>query len=841
MAPEAVGTRDNLSGAPRGSRVRRLITAGLLFFLILAIWVNEILDIPHLVFRADPTPVNWPEAVIETCFVLLAALVVSRFTSGMDREMTREKRLNERQRVFSNILIRESPAYFLAVKPDGCIITASNALLHKTGYSFEDVVGRNYLSLFIPVREHEAISREVVDLILSRKPKTRISHIVTKTGEEHLVQWEGTVAYHANGEVDFIYGAGIDITDQKRTERALRLSEERYRSFVHNLQGIAYQLDMEGKPLFLNGDVEKLSGYSEEDFLSGSMIWENIIEQEDLPGIRETSAKARSIPNYAGENAYRIIRKSGEMRWVQEYFKNSCDENGVPASVQGIVYDITAAKEAEESLRKSDKRYRLLAENMKDVIWAVDKDLRYTYISPSVERARGYTVEEAMRLPVEKLFTEKSFRKFQKILTDVTALEGHGIPASPGRSLTFEMELTCKDRSTIWAEVTASFAFDSQGRPAGYVGMTRDITERKRAEEAIRQSEETYRTIFESTGTAMIILEEDTTISLANSEFVRLSSYSRGEIEGKKAWKDFIVPEDVARVMRYHVLRRKPGNEAPRNYGFRFNDRYGILKDMYVTATLLPGTRKSLISLLDITETKKAEEALKISREQLRNLHKHSQDVRERERTRIAREIHDELGQVLTALKMDLSYLAKKLPRDFTSLETKIDLMLRFVDMTIQSVKRITMDLRPGILDHLGLVAAIEWQADEFQKRTGVRCSVTVDSEEIILRPDQSTSVFRIFQEALTNIARHARATEVKTSLAAKNGVLEMTVRDNGIGITGEQIENPKSYGLMGIKERAYFCGGEARIIGQKGKGTTLVICIPFDETRVHDDTSACG
>lgn len=141
--------------------------------------------------------------------------------------------------------------------------------------------------------------------------------------------------------------------------------------------------------------------------------------------------------------------------------------------------------------------------------------------------------------------------------------------------------------------------------------MTRDVTERKRAQEAIQQREDIYRTIFESTGTAMIIIDEDTTISLANSEFVHLSGYPREEIENRQSWKMFVAAEDVERMARYHVLRRRPGHEAPRNYSFRFKDRYGIMKDMFVTATLLPGTSKSLISLLDITETKKAEEELR--------------------------------------------------------------------------------------------------------------------------------------------------------------------------------------------------------------------------------------
>jgi len=736
------GREDVRSHRPqRSRRLHKYVIPGCFALLIVLVWLSELLDIPYLLFGI---PGDWPDAVVETLFILTAALVVWMSAHGALIERSREKRPQERQKVFSSILFRESPTYFLAINPDGTIIAANNALLNKTGRTLDEVVGQDSLSLFFPAREHEAITRELTDFVQSGKSRPRISHIITKTGEECIVQWKGTVSYCEDGTVDFICGAGIDITAQKQTGRAPRLSEERCRSFAHN-------------------------------------------------------------------------------------------------NLQGIVHGITAEHQAEEYLRASDERYRLLAENMRDVIWALDMDLRYTYISPSVEKARGYTVEEAMSLPMEKVFTHGSYRELKKALAWLSDTHDRKGPDSGGISQTLELEMICKDGSHIWVEITGTLIQDSWGQPAGYVGMTRDITERKGAEDAIRQSEETYRAIFKSTGTAMVIIEEDTTISLANSEFEHLSGYSREDIEGKRSWTEFALQEDIYRIMKYHVLRRMHGGTAPRNYDFCFRDRHGRLRDLYVTATLLPGTRKSLISLLDITETKKTSEELKISQEQLRNLHKHSQDVRERERTRIAREIHDELGQVLTALKMDLSYLAKKLPPDPASLSTKVDHMLTFVDMTIQSVKRITMDLRPGLLDHLGLVAAMEWQAGEFQNRTGIRCSLTVEPDDIILRPDQATSVFRIFQEALTNVARHAQATKVRTSLITKGSIFEMTVGDNGIGITEEQIQSAKSYGLMGIKERAYFCGGKAGISGKKGKGTTVVISIPVDDVRIHDDTSACG
>jgi signal transduction histidine kinase len=179
---------------------------------------------------------------------------------------------------------------------------------------------------------------------------------------------------------------------------------------------------------------------------------------------------------------------------------------------------------------------------------------------------------------------------------------------------------------------------------------------------------------------------------------------------------------------------------------------------------------------------------------------------------------------------MDLSYLSKKLPEDLDPLKTKTNFMLKFIDMTIQSVKRITMDLRPGLLDHLGLVPAIEWQAEEFQKRTSIPCILKVDPEDIHLDRDQSTTIFRIFQETLTNVARHADATEVETILQLKGGRLEMIVKDDGKGITKKQIEDSNSFGLMGIKERVYFCGGEVKFFGGKKGGTNVVVTIPIDD-----------
>ena len=237
---------------------------------------------------------------------------------------------------------------------------------------------------------------------------------------------------------------------------------------------------------------------------------------------------------------------------------------------------------------------------------------------------------------------------------------------------------------------------------------------------------------------------------------------------------------------------------------------------------------KSVANILGMTvEHKKAEKELKDSYEQLRKLSAYLQSVREEERANISREIHDELGQVLTALKIEVSMTANKLNSN-SEFFRQTESIMKKIDDTIRSVKRICSELRPTILDHFGLSAAIEWQVEEFENLTGIKGMASFEPREIILDQDLSTAVFRIFQESLTNVTRHASATEVRVNLKLKDGNIVLEVKDNGKGITKKQFSDPASFGIMGIKERVNFFGGDVKITGIKDKGTTLIVSIPL-------------
>ncbi|UCG11191.1 MAG: HAMP domain-containing protein [Deltaproteobacteria bacterium] len=231
-------------------------------------------------------------------------------------------------------------------------------------------------------------------------------------------------------------------------------------------------------------------------------------------------------------------------------------------------------------------------------------------------------------------------------------------------------------------------------------------------------------------------------------------------------------------------------------------------------------------------ESARAEEDIKSSREQLRYLSAHLQSVREKERALLAREIHDEFGQALTALKMDLSWLDKRLPMEQAAILGKIKSMSKLIDATIHTVQRLSADLRPGILDDLGLAAAIEWQAEEFQNRTGIQCEVALSPHESLLSRDLTTVIFRVFQETLTNIIRHAKATKVEISLKGTSEKIVLAVKDNGRGITEQEINGPRSFGLIGMRERVALVGGEVYINGVPDKGTQITVSIPLDKQR---------
>lgn len=253
---------------------------------------------------------------------------------------------------------------------------------------------------------------------------------------------------------------------------------------------------------------------------------------------------------------------------------------------------------------------------------------------------------------------------------------------------------------------------------------------------------------------------------------------------------------------------------------------------------LRPAVERAVREMRERKERSRMEEALRVSHEQLRALAGRLQSVREEERKRIARELHDELGQVLTALRIDVSWIETRFGRDQESLLAKTRAMAALIEETIGTVRRIAADLRPGILDDLGLTAALEWQAFEFQSRAGIRCTLRVAPDLPAVASESATALFRIAQEALTNVMRHAGASAVDIELSLSGDMVRMTVRDDGRGVSEEELGTTRSLGLLGMRERSLALGGTAEIRGEPGRGTTVTVHLPVRGAAGREGTT---
>ncbi len=351
------------------------------------------------------------------------------------------------------------------------------------------------------------------------------------------------------------------------------------------------------------------------------------------------------------------------------------------------------------------------------------------------------------------------------------------------------------------------------------------LRQQQAAERAMRESEHKYRRLFETMGEAALLVHADTERILdANDQIGKLLGRTRADILGTSVRALF--PPARAAEWAQRLLGHQTGT-APIHFEADLIAHGGRLVPVAVSAVSLRlYDRRMVLGLFrDMRERKQSEAALRALAARL-------QQVREEERTGIARELHDQLGQTLTGLQLDLSWMDRKLaglPADDTvaSLREKIGEMARSIETAVETVRRISSELRPAALDDLGLVAAIEWQAQEFQSRTGIRCRLTAPSESPALPPTHSTALFRILQEALTNVARHAHATAVEIRLSEREGLLQLEIADNGRGISQAEATATTSLGLLGMRERAAAVGGELRVEGGPGQGTRVVVRVP--------------
>jgi PAS domain S-box-containing protein len=339
----------------------------------------------------------------------------------------------------------------------------------------------------------------------------------------------------------------------------------------------------------------------------------------------------------------------------------------------------------------------------------------------------------------------------------------------------------------------------------------------------LQGADHTYRVFVERMNEGAAVLSSDHTVLHCNQRFARFLGMGIQKVIGSSL-HELVWPDDHPKLD--DLLRSAARKNCRGEIRLQARKVVPLPVHFSLSPLRLDGTRAICLIASDLSEVKRAEQEVRASSEQLRKLAARLVSVREDERTRIAREVHDELGQSLTAVKIDLAWLAGRLPRPNAPMLKRIGSTLKLADSIIQSVRRISTELRPGILD-LGLAAAVEWQVQEFQARTGIQCKLRLLTKEVF-GSDGSTALFRILQETLTNVARHAQATRVEVVKQKQRDRLVLSIRDNGRGFDQADPALSGALGLLGMRERAAMLGGGVNIVSVPGKGTTVTAWVPL-------------
>ena len=631
-------------------------------------------------------------------------------------------------------------------------------------------------------------------------------------------------------------GVMVDITERKLMEEKLRQNESQLAEAQHLAHLGSWSWSLADNKLNWSDELYRLFGLDPAEFEPSYEAIFQFLHPDDRESFDQLVRHALQTPG-PFSFYYRVVLPGDEVRIIHSQGTVVVDEHGTPTRMFGAAQDVTERKQAEAALREAEQKYRDIFENAGEGIFQSTPDGRVLAANPVFARMHGYeSPEELLRETQDfselMLIDPKRNEEFRQALAD------HGVVKE------FEKEICRRDGKKIWIAVNARAVRDQVGALSYYEGTAQDITARKHAEQTLRESEERYRELFENAKDATYVHDLEGRYMSVNRAAEKLSGYTREEILGKSLIP--MVPPEQVSNLRWQ-LWQKLANEGETSYESEVIRKDGRRVAVEINSHLIfengvpvgvQGTAR------DITLRKAAEEKLKASSEQLRALSARLQSAREEEGTRISREIHDELGSVLTSLKWDLEGVDKVLsgkPVEMSQLpgmREKVQSLIKLSDTAITSIRRIASELRPSVLDDLGLVAAIEWQAQQFQARTGILCDYESVVENLSLDREQSTAVFRILQEALTNVLRHAQASRVRIQLIRDDGHFTLSVSDNGIGIA-EIDKSKQQLGILGMRERAHLIGARLEIKPGRHQGTVVTVRVPLDDSELVLDHGA--
>ncbi len=757
----------------------------------------------------------------------------------------------KKARYLSDSIIDNLPGIFFMFNVEDKEMNKWNRTVEEIlGYTRQEVIDMDFLS-FVSEKDRPKAEQKIEEAIQLGKGEVEIT-LVTKQGVLKPFYFTGFVV--TLDEKLYLIVNGVCISARKNAEEKLKKKYEQLQLLANLSDAVSkasqlediYKLALDGLLTSINADKSSILQFDAEGILqfrasyglsdaykivaASHCPWKADAKdpkpiyitdaekdnslQELLPVILNEGIRALGfIPMvYMG----RLLGKF--MVYYNEPHDFTEEESQLAQTIASEVAFAIGEKENELALRKSEQRYRDVVNNTNEIIFQTDATGAWTFLNPAWTTLLGYSIEESMGKKFQDFVFPEDVPESQKKLEEVITRQSE--------YCRHELRYVTKMNTICWMEVTARLLFDNNGTVLGTTGIINDITDSKKAREQILKEKELSDSIINTLPGIFYIYDDQGKFYRWNINLEIISGYSTEEISQMNPLQFFDTDEK-----EYMAERSKAtfifGKAEAESYLFT-KDRHKIRYYFNCIAISYEGKLCSMGMGIDITERKKAEAALEQTTRQLRELSAHLQDVREEERTTMAREIHDELGQQLTVLKFDFSWLQSKLKVSNPSVEEKIIEIKNLLDKAVKTVRRLSTELRPSLLDDLGLIDTIDWYLEDFQKRFNIKTEFRHLSDQLIVPDKIKTALFRIFQESITNIIRHADPSLVKVVLNKAGDNVILQIKDNGKGFDIADVSGKKTLGLLGMKERSLLMGGDCLIESMPGKGTTVTVSVPL-------------
>lgn len=763
------------------------------------------------------------------------------------------------------ILYEDNPSMYFTLDIDGTVLSVNQFGAEQLGYTVDGLVGQSVLHVFHE-DDREAVLQQLAECV--QNPGVVFHWEFRKIRKNGTLMWvrEAARAIRSTDSKTVVLIVCEDITERKEAEGALQrahdelerrveertaqLSDaieflrdqiaqrrkaegalheslERVRLLLETTDAVPWEADARTcRFTYVGPQAVTLLGYPvdrwyEKDF------WMNHIHPEDRDYATDFCLKS-SINRDNYEFEYRMLSSTGEAVWLHDIV-NVVRENGEPRTLRGFLFDITERKRAEEALEKQRAFLRQVIDISPNFIFAKDREGRFTLVNEAVAHAYGTTVEDLIGK------TDADFNPNVEEVEFFRRMDLEVMDALQEKCIQEEVITDAYGRLR-WLQTVKRPIIGEDGTANQVLGSATDITERKRAEEAVRESEERFRVMADTAPVMIWVAGTDTLCTYLNKPWLDFTGRTL-EQEMGNGWVEGVHPDDLQHCLDTYLAAFDARRDFTMEYRLRRHDgEYRWIIDTGIPRVTSEGTFAGYIgSCFDITERKRAEEALLESEAAVRESRKALQDLagkllaaQEAERRRLAREMHDDLTQRLAVLAIEAGKLEVQLKSAGNEVAENLRNMKEQMVKLAADVHAISRQLHPSILDDLGLVDAVEAECTSFTQREGVLVTYEPENVPETVPKDLGLCLYRITQEALRNIAKHAKTHEAHVSLVGRDGVIILTIQDPGVGFTPIKVRGKRGLGLDSMEERARLVQAELSVRSQPGEGTVIEVRAPL-------------